>query len=51
MADDAMIRRLENTKLQFEELTNMLGDPELANDSSELLRVTKKRASLEAVVE
>ncbi|EKX46949.1 hypothetical protein GUITHDRAFT_157692 [Guillardia theta CCMP2712] len=50
MADDAMILRLENTARQFEELTSQLGDPSLANDPTELLRVTKKRASLEDIV-
>ena len=29
MADQAMIRRLENTALQFEDLTNQLADPEV----------------------
>ena len=31
MADQAMIRRLENTALQFEDLTNQLADPEVSN--------------------
>jgi hypothetical protein len=29
MADQAMIRRLENTALQFDDLTNQLADPEV----------------------
>jgi hypothetical protein len=29
MADQAMIRRLENTAMQFDELTNQLADPEV----------------------
>lgn len=50
MADQGMIRRLQETANQFDELTNQLADPALANDTTEMLRVTKKRASLEAVV-
>jgi hypothetical protein len=29
MADQAMIRRLENTAMQFDDLTNQLADPEV----------------------
>ena len=50
MADPAMIKRLENTAMQFEDLTMQLGDPALANDTQEMLKVTRKRASLEEVV-
>lgn len=50
MADEGMIKKLESTKQQFDDLTQQLGDPELANNTDELLRVTKKRASLEPVV-
>jgi hypothetical protein len=50
MADEGMIKKLQSTKQQFDDLTQQLGDPELANNTDELLRVTKKRASLEPVV-
>lgn len=36
MADQAMIRRLENTALQFDDLTNQLADPEVSNPSNRL---------------
>lgn len=48
MADPAMIKRLENTAMQFEGLTQQLGDPSL--DTQEMLKITRKRASLEEVV-
>jgi len=51
MADESIVRRLEEVAMQFDELTTMLGDPELANDTKEMLRITKQRASLEPVVE
>jgi peptide chain release factor 1 len=50
MADAAMIKRLESTAMQFEDLTQQLGDPALANDTTEMLKITRKRASLEEVV-
>jgi len=43
-----MIKRLENTAMQFEGLTQQLGDPSL--DTQEMLKITRKRASLEEVV-
>ena len=43
MAEEAMIKRLAETKQQHEDLTNQLGDPSLAVD--EMLQVTKKRRS------
>jgi len=48
MADPAMIKRLENTAMQFEGLTQQLGDPSL--DTQSMLKITMKRASLEEVV-
>jgi peptide chain release factor 1 len=48
MADPAMIKQLENQVLQFEGLTQQLGDPSL--DTKEMLAITRKRASLEDVV-
>jgi len=51
MADESIVKRLQDVSNQFDELTTMLGDPELANDTKEMLRITKQRASLEPVVE
>mmetsp|Transcript_23589 Transcript_23589/g.59721 ORF Transcript_23589/g.59721 Transcript_23589/m.59721 type:complete len:428 (-) Transcript_23589:53-1336(-) len=51
MADESIVKRLQDVSNQFDELTTMLGDPELANDTQEMLRITKQRASLEPVVE
>ena len=48
MAEEAMIKRLAETKQQHEDLTNQLGDPSLA--VNEMLQVTKKRAALDEVV-
>lgn len=48
MADPAMIKRLEETKNQFDGLTTQLGDPSLK--TKEMLEITRKRASLEELV-
>lgn len=50
MADAAMIKRLQETKNQFDDLTMQLGDPALASNTDEMLKVTRKRASLEELV-
>lgn len=51
MVDASIMRRLEDTARQFDELTNMLGDPALANDTTEMLRITRQRAGMEQLVD
>lgn len=45
-----MIKKLETTKETFDSLTRELEDPDVCNNSKELLRVSKARAALEPVV-
>ena len=42
MVDQSLMKRLEDTAKQFDEMTNMLGDPELS--TADMLRITKERA-------
>lgn len=49
MVDQSLMKRLEDTAKQFDEMTNMLGDPELS--TADMLRITKERAGLEPLVE
>jgi len=46
-----MIRKLESTKLTFDSLTEQLADPDVVNDSKELMRISKLRSGLEPIVE
>lgn len=45
-----MIRKLESTKVTYDNMTMQLADPDVCADTKQLLRITKARASLEAVV-
>lgn len=45
-----MIRKLESTKVSYDNMTIQLADPEVCADTKELLRLTKARAALEPVV-
>lgn len=44
MVDASLMKRLEDTAKQFDEMTNMLGDPELS--TADMLRISKERAGI-----
>jgi len=49
-SDDFLTKKLDSIERNFNELTKRLGDPELASNPTELLKVTRARAELEEVV-
>eukprot|EP00741_Cyanophora_paradoxa_P007746 tig00001206_g7494.t1 len=49
-ADEFMIKKLQSIEKNFDELTRRLGDPELASNPDELMRVARARSELEEVV-
>mmetsp|Transcript_11691 Transcript_11691/g.48604 ORF Transcript_11691/g.48604 Transcript_11691/m.48604 type:complete len:355 (-) Transcript_11691:3884-4948(-) len=50
MSLESFIPKLKSAQDQFEELTQQLGDPDVASNPTELTKVTKARAALEDVV-
>lgn len=50
-ATASLIRKLDTTRDTFENINRQLADPDVCNDSRELMRLTKVRAALEPVVE
>jgi peptide chain release factor 1 len=51
MAESYLLDKLRSVEQTFHELTRKLGDPDIARDASEMQRIGKARAALEAVVE
>lgn len=50
MDASAMIRKLQSTKVSYDNMTMQLADPDICSDTKELTRITKARAALEPVV-
>lgn len=46
----AMIRKLESTKVSYDNMTMQLADPDVCANTKELTRLSKARAALESVV-
>lgn len=51
MADKFVMTRLKSIKDAYDELTAKLADPEVSNDTDQLLSITKERSRLEPTVE
>ena len=51
MLDDFLVQKLQGIQSQYNALTERLGDPDLIENRTEMLTVTRERAGMEATVE